>query len=243
MCSSRPVTHPDGQEPVPPGAGREPGAPPKKMTMNTEVLMLGISERQRAALWLRAQGLTAEAIGRRLDPPCSGPGAQDLLHKVIVRLGAKDSPHAVFLGLTLGVIGPYRDCGTRKAYLRHLRRNEQSCIACRRANTAYVRAQRDAVPLPDDEAGNRRGNQKTEGLTERQIEVLSAMQSGAQTAVEVAQKVGIGESRARRHVRSIMEKFRIDMTVYGRPESFRRAVDRGIDLGYLTDPYILRTSG
>lgn len=192
-----------------------------------------LSDRQRTALWLRAQGLTANAIGNRLEPPCSAAGAQDLLHKVITRLDARDSTHAVFLALTLGVIGPYRDCGTRRAYLRHIRRQEQSCTACRKANTAFVRGQRDAMPDPDPDAGNRRG--RKHGLSPRQLEVLRLIQDGAMSGVEIGAKLGITDASARRLVLKMMKKLGIDSVTYAKPVSYPMAVRRGIELGYLEE--------
>lgn len=194
-----------------------------------------LTERQRESLWLRAQGLTAEAIGRRLVPQIKGTGAQDLLISAYRNLDAKDSMHAVFLALTLGIIGPYLDCGTRKAYLRHLRRNEQSCIACRKANTAFVREQRDADVPRLEEARSRRGVSPVKELTERQLAALRAVQAGAKTGVEIAAVLGNGENTARKLINTVMDKFGIDHITYKGPVSYKQVVERGIELGYLTE--------
>jgi len=195
--------------------------------------MRDLTERQRTALWLRAQGLTATAIGKRLDPPTSRDGAQSTLHEVIVKLNARDSTHAVFLALVTGVIGSYQDCGTRRAWLRHIRRQEQSCIACRKANTAYVRAQRDAVPLPDPDAGW--VNTREKKLSSRQLEVLRLIQDGAMSGTEVSAKLGIGTAGARKLINGMMKKFGIDSITYAKPVSYPMAVRRGIELGYLEE--------
>lgn len=195
--------------------------------------MRELTERQRTALWLRAQGLTATAIGNRLDPKVSAPGAQDLLHKVILNLGARDSTHAVFLALITGVIGPYQDCGTRGAWLRHIRRQEQSCIACRKANTAYVRAQRDAVPFPDPDAG--RMSIRERKLSPRQLDALRLIQDGATSGTEIGAKLGIGSAGARKLVNGMMKKLSIDSITYAKPVSYPMAVRRGIELGYLDE--------
>lgn len=198
--------------------------------------MRRLTNRQREALWLCAQGLTAEAIGRRLQPPCSGPGAQDLIHKSIVALDARNATNAVFKALTLGVLGPYLNCGSRKAYLRHIRANEQSCIACRKANTAFVQAQRN-------EAENTKEQTKDTAdciiprLSPRQTDALKALQNGATKAPEVARLLGINDNAARSLVNGIMNRFRIDNMTYARPVSYKQAVDKGIELGYLpADP-------
>lgn len=195
--------------------------------------MRELTERQKTALWLRAQGLTATAIGGRLDPPCSMAGAQDLLHKGMQNLGAKDSTHAVFLALVTGIIGPYQDCGTRGSWLRHIRRQEQSCIACRKANTSYVRAQRDAAPLPDPDAGRDRVRKQT--LSPRQLDALQLIQDGAMSGTEIGAKLGIGAPGARKLINGMMKKLGIDSITYAKLVSFPMAVRRGIELGYLEE--------
>jgi hypothetical protein len=37
---------------------------------------------------------------------------------------------------------PYRPCGTKSAYVRHLRHGDEPCAACKAANTAYIREYR-----------------------------------------------------------------------------------------------------
>ena len=195
--------------------------------------MRELTDRQRTALWLRAQGLTARAVGRRINPPTTQEGIQDLLHHAAQKLDARDTAHAVFLALTLGVIGPYSDCGTRKAYLRHIRRQEQSCIACRKANTAFVRAQRDAqtLPDPDDAPQGRPQNQ----LSPRQLDALRLIQDGAVSGVEIGAKLGISDGQARKIVVALMRKLGIDSITYAPPASYPMAVRRGIERGYLEE--------
>lgn len=195
--------------------------------------MRELTERQRTALWLRAQGLTATAIGNRLDPPTTRDGAQSTLHEVMIKLDARDSTHAVFLALNTGVIGPYQDCGSRASWLRHIRRGEQSCIACRKANTAYVRGQRDAVPFPDPDAG--RTGSRERRLSHRQLEVLQLIQDGATSGTEIGAKLGISGPGARKLVNGMMKKFGIDSITYAKPVSYPMAVRRGIELGYLEE--------
>lgn len=190
-----------------------------------------LTERQRAALWLRAQGLTEASVGRRLEPPITAAGVESLIKKAVVRLEARSLTNAIFIALNTGVIGPYLDCGTRKAYLRHLRREEPSCVACRRANSERVLSQRhdreeQAVQAPPVIA--------TPYLTDRQTDALHAMQEGASSAVEVARKIGVSDNTARKLINIIMSKFSIDNIAYARPVSYKAAVQKGLELGYLT---------
>ncbi len=117
---------------------------PRNYTPPADLREVRLTFRQRRALWLSAQGWTADRTGRHLG--ITSRGVQDLLYKSTVKFGALNITHAVFLATTHGQIGPHLDCGTRKAYLRHLRHRESACTACREANRAYVDAQRKALP-------------------------------------------------------------------------------------------------
>jgi len=188
--------------------------------------MRELTDRQRTALWLRAQGLTAAAIGRQLNPPVRATGAQDLLVSAYRNLGAKDSLNAVYIAVIEGVIGPHLDCGTRSAYLRHLRNQESACIACRKANTAYVRNQKGAPARP--------GPARSHALSPRQIDALRAIQNGARTGTEVARIIGVDGGTARRMILKIMERLDVDLPGADRAQRFKAAVERGIERGYLT---------
>lgn len=194
-----------------------------------------LSDRQRTALWYRAQGFTAAAIARRMstpESPLSAAGAQDLLHKCNVKLRSRDTTHSVFLAMTHGLIGPYLDCGTRRAWLRHIRRQQQTCIACRKANTEYVRTQRDAVPEPDPDAGNNRGRVPLP-ITPNQLRVLRAMRDGATDGPSVGRALGITEGYARRLINQIMERFGIDSITYAKSLTYGWAVDEAKRRGLL----------
>lgn len=198
--------------------------------------MKELTDRQRTALWLRAQGLTADAIGKRLSPPCRASGAQNLLHKAMKTLDAADSSNAVFRAMATGVIGPYMDCGTRKAYERHLRRDEVTCVACRVGNTERVTGQRMRVGMHPD-AGNNRGWKNVRPrpklpLTPTHRRVLIAIESGAGTSPEIGRALGITDARVRHLLADLYGRLGIDTVLHGpdraKKEAVRVARERGL---------------
>lgn len=99
-----------------------------------------LSDRQRLILWHRAQGLSGPQIART---ECIAISTVDWHERVIRHvLGAQNITHAVHLAGMAGLIGERPDCGDRAAYLRHLRRGDTPCIACRAANARHAVDQR-----------------------------------------------------------------------------------------------------
>ena len=94
-----------------------------------------LSRLERTVLWHAAQGLTIAATARAMDK--SAPAVQDARHRLLKKLDAASIVHAVHLAGMAGLIGQYPDCGDRAAYLRHLRRREPACLACRAANAVH----------------------------------------------------------------------------------------------------------
>ncbi|MER7953877.1 LuxR C-terminal-related transcriptional regulator [Streptomyces sp. NPDC096030] len=90
---------------------------------------------ERTVLWHAAQGLTTAATARALSR--SVPAVQDARHRLLGKLNAASLTHAVHLAGMAGLIGQYPDCGDRAAYLRHLRRRDDPCLACRAANARH----------------------------------------------------------------------------------------------------------
>jgi DNA-binding CsgD family transcriptional regulator len=180
-------------------------------------MMKELTDRQRTALWLRAQGLTADAIGKRLSPPCRASGAQNLLHKAMKTLDAADSSNAVFRAMATGIIGPYLDCGTRKAYERHLRRDEVTCVACRVGNNRGWKNVRPRQKLP---------------LTPTHRRVLTAIESGAGTSSEIGRALGITDARVRHLLADLYGRLGIDTVLHGpdgaKKEALRVAQERGL---------------
>ncbi|MFD4921184.1 response regulator transcription factor [Streptomyces goshikiensis] len=99
-----------------------------------------LSELETQVLRLAARGSTIAAIARTLGS--TPPAVQDSRHRLMAKLGARNIAHAVHLGTLLGLIGQYSDCGDRAAYLRHLRRKEAACPACKLANARHAVDQR-----------------------------------------------------------------------------------------------------
>lgn len=102
--------------------------------------MTGLSPRQREILWHRAQGLSGPQIARETHLAV----ATISYHERIIchTLRATNITHAVHLGHLQHLIGARPDCGDRAAYLRHLRRHEPTCPACKAANAEHAVAQR-----------------------------------------------------------------------------------------------------
>lgn len=108
-----------------------------------------LSPRQRRILWHRAQGLSGPQIAR-VEAIAVGTVAY---HEqvLVTRLRARNIVHAIHLGHLAALIGSRPDCGDRAAYLRHLRRREVACTACKAANALHAVAQRAgelALPNP-----------------------------------------------------------------------------------------------
>lgn len=105
-----------------------------------------LSERQLEILRLRAGGFTGPQIAAALHCAVS---TVDYHERVIVHvLQARNITNAVHLGHTLGLIAPREDCGSRAAYVRHLRRGEPTDPACRSANAQYMAERRAGEPRP-----------------------------------------------------------------------------------------------
>jgi len=99
-----------------------------------------LSSRQKTILWHRAQGLTGPQIARQM---CLAVATVNYHEQMICHaLEAVNITHAVHLGHLQHLIGSRPDCGDRAAYLRHLRRKEQACPACKAANAEHAVAQR-----------------------------------------------------------------------------------------------------
>jgi hypothetical protein len=79
----------------------------------------------------------------------------DQLHGIWGGTTAKDR-RAIRAGLGLNV-KPLQPCGTRAAYMRHLKDDEQPCDACARANFDYHRAREGRSSRPQTEHGTTRG--------------------------------------------------------------------------------------
>lgn len=153
----------------------------------------GLTDLQADILWLLAQGndfpTTAALAGVHRDTVTRRMG------EVYARLGTRSLPHAVFISMVHGQIGAYRDCGTRKAYLRHLKEGLVSCARCREANRRYVVVQRSR-PEPIR-------------VTPTHIKIFQAFSKGAQTLAEVSTMTGIKHDRIGSHIAVVYRRLRI----------------------------------
>ena len=105
-----------------------------------------------AVLTGAAAGHTYAVIGHRLG--LNEKSIAKIAFRAARKLGARNITNAVWVATLAGVIGRYPDCGDRAAYLRHLRRRETPCPACRGANARHGVEQR---------AGRLRPQQAREG--------------------------------------------------------------------------------
>lgn len=100
---------------------------------------VNLTDREGEVLVRMANGETYARIARDLG--CSDRTASWIGQQVMRKLGAKSIAQAVHLAHIAGLLGPEPQCGSRAAYLRHLRRGED-CDPCRAANARHGVAQR-----------------------------------------------------------------------------------------------------
>lgn len=177
-----------------------------------------LPELERDVLWMASQGFRSQAIARQhhLDDG----SVRNIYARIARRLGTRNLVHSVAHGIITGVIGPYRDCGERRAYLRHLRRNETPCVACRLANATYVSAQSNA-PLPADA-----------GLTPTQTRVLRYLYEHDCSQTEAAPALGMDRKRIASHMSQVYQ--RLGVFHMHRYDRLHAAIKIARDRGYLT---------
>lgn len=104
-----------------------------------------LTSRQLHALQLAAQGLTQREMARELGiQTCS---VAYLVSEILVRLGALNITHAVFLACRNGVLDPKRRHGDHAGFIAHQRRGEDpwACeLGCPEGERAYRRERREA---------------------------------------------------------------------------------------------------
>lgn len=142
-----------------------------------------LSIRQRYVLWLMSQGYSTVSAGQQFHPPLKKNVIIDCCLHIRRRLGVRTTAQAVAVGIHTGEIGPYRDCGSRQTYLRHLDNDEDACTACRNANRRWLKEQA-SPPSP------------ARPLTPVQIKIIRAFDAGRSHRDLQA---GWGVSRAKLH--------------------------------------------
>lgn len=174
-----------------------------------------LPELERDILWMASQGYRSAQIARQhgLDDG----SVKNIFWRISRRLGTRNLIHSVAQGLITGVIGPYRDCGDRRAYLRHLRRRETPCVACRLANATYVSAQTNA-PFSVDA-----------GLTPTQVKVLKYIDEHDCSQVEASEALGMDRRVLASHMSQVYQRLGVfHMHRYDRMQAARKiARDRG----------------
>lgn len=99
-----------------------------------------LTDIERLVLWHAAHGHSYASMARLL-----GYTRQSMVNvgcRAVRKLGATNITNAVYRGAEAHLIGALPDCGDRAAYLRHLRRKEPACPACKAANAEHAVAQR-----------------------------------------------------------------------------------------------------
>lgn len=124
-----------------------------------------LSSRQRYVLWLMSQGYSTVSAGQQFRPPLKKNVIIDCCLHIRRRLSVRTTAQAVAVGIHTGEIGPYRDCGSRQTYLRHLDNDEDACTACRNANRRWLKEQACPPPPPRP-------------LTDVQIRIIRAFDVG-----------------------------------------------------------------
>lgn len=110
------------------------------MAVTSDLTGRPLTDPELAILAGSARGHTYAQIGRTLGYQEKSVGKMAL--RAARKLGARSVTQAVHIATLRGLIGARPDCGDRAAYLRHLRRGDTPCPACRNANTAHVAQQR-----------------------------------------------------------------------------------------------------
>lgn len=176
-----------------------------------------LPHRERDILWLASQGHTSEYIAR-LHGMDDG-SVRNVYHRISKRFGTRNLVHSVAYGLLQGVIGQYRDCGERRAYLRHLRRSETPCQACRIANTLYVQAQTSGAPGADP------------SLTPTQVRIFKHLDEHDCSLVEAADCLSMDRRRIASHMSQAYQ--RLGCTHLARYDRRPYALKLARDKGYL----------
>ena len=176
-----------------------------------------LPELERDVLWMASQGYRSEQIARQHS--LDAGSVKNIYVSIAGRLGTRNLIHSVAHALITGVIGPYRDCGERRAYLRHLRRQETPCVACRLANATYVSAQTSA-PLAADA-----------GLTPVQLKILRHIAENDCSQLEASVALDMDRRRVASHMSQIYQ--RLGVFHMHRYDRMRAALKIARDRGYL----------
>lgn len=150
-----------------------------------------LDDRDRDLLWMASQGYSPGRMAHLRNE--SPEDSMQALKDIVLGMGAYNATHAVAVAIHTGLIGPGRDCGTRRAYLRHIRRRESACAACRRANADSAQEQRNrAVP--------------TGFLTPTQMKIVRVLDADDCTYDEVAERLGISARRVASHMSEVYRR-------------------------------------
>lgn len=104
----------------------------------------GLSDRQRAILTHRAEGLSGPQIAQLLHIAIGTLAYHEQV--IVTRLGARNITHAILLGCQAGLLdGRPRRHGDHAGYAAHASRGEQPCDACKTGERTYRNEQRNRI--------------------------------------------------------------------------------------------------
>lgn len=162
-----------------------------------------LSARQRRVLWLLSQGEGMEQVALTLRTHRTS--VRDSAVSARRKLSCRTTLQAVLRAYQLGVIGPWEDCGSRLAYVRHQDKDEDPCPACRIANRIWVAesAQPPAQPIRP---------------TDAQVRLLRAFHAG-RTYDDIMQAWDISRAKLHREVSDVYRRLGVSAV----PRDERRA--------------------
>lgn len=183
-----------------------------------------VSLRQRRILWLLSQGETTVTAADIIDTDRTS--LRDSVAAVRAKLGCRTTTQAVLRAYTLGIIGPWEDCGSRLAYIRHQDADEDACPACLAGNVLWLKEQAEPRPEPVRP-------------TDAQVRLLRALHAGRSHA-DIMYAWGISRSRLHRMIRDTYAR----LGVTDAPRDVRRAEAMRIALGMgLLAPVVVAPNG
>lgn len=152
--------------------------------------------REHRAVWMLSTGSSLGEIGLALG--IVEHSVSQVLTRARVKFHHTNRYAFVAWACLNGLIGPEIDCGkSSTAWRRHQDKDEPACPACRRFHTGRLTA--EASERPELEIS----------LTQREMDVLTALAAGADSMQSISEHTGLSKKRAANHLSSIYDKLNI----------------------------------
>jgi DNA-binding CsgD family transcriptional regulator len=104
-----------------------------------------LSHTEHRFLWRLAHGMTSQEAGADLQLP-TWDSARNTAHRIRSRLDARTNAHAVYVAMSIPLLGPHEECGWLRGRRTHLKLQEEICRACRAEQARAL--QRSGRPAP-----------------------------------------------------------------------------------------------